>query len=147
MTGKGPDRGDQLQVAVGVGRGLDVGRLGHEVLDAEHLQMLDAFGHVGRGRVVEAAHRVGGLVRELGRVEEVVGRGGRRLVVEALLGADAAVGPVGQEHQGVGGAHLVELGLVLPHGPPAAVRRVLAQLLHLGDQGEVLLLAGLARVW
>ena len=74
---EGADRADEAQIAVSVGGRLDGRRLGHEVLHAQHLQVLDPFGHVRAGRVVESAHRVGRLLGQLRRVQEVVrGRGG-----------------------------------------------------------------------
>jgi len=90
------------------------------VLHAHQLEVLDPAGHVegAVGQVPLGPGRHGG---ELGLVQEVERRGGRRLEVEALHGADAAVGPVRQEHEGHGRAVADELRLVLPHGPTAAL--------------------------
>ncbi len=99
------------------------GGVGQVVLHAQELEVRDAAGDV-ETRVGQAAHRVARRRRELGGVDEVVGRRRRRLEVEALHRADAAVGPVRQEHQGHRRAVLAFAGVVrLPHGPTAAVLR------------------------
>jgi hypothetical protein len=71
-------------------------------------------------------------------------RGRRRLEVEALHRADAAVGPVRQQHEGHRRAVPVELLLVLPEGAPAAA--LLAHLPHAGDHVVVLAVGVLALV-
>ena len=114
---------------------------GHVVLDAEHLEVLDAQGDVGRAGVGQTDHGVGGLQRQLGLVDEMERCRGRGLVVEALHGTDAAVGPVRQDGQRIGGPVVVHRGVVLPHDAAAAVR--FGRLYQLGDDLLVLRPTGL----
>ena len=112
---EGPERVDELEGRVGSRLLLELGIEGHVVLDAEHLQVLDAEGHVGPAGIGDPDHGVGRLEGQLRLVDEMERRRGRGLVVEALHRADAPVGPVRQHGEGVRGAVVVHLRLVLPH--------------------------------
>ena len=97
--------------------------------------MLHAERHVDRP-VRQPDLGLRGALGQLGLVDEVIGRGGRRLEEQALHGVDAAARPVRQEHQGLGRAEAVLAVAVLPHGAPAPV--ALAHRLHGLDDGAVL---------
>ena len=124
------------QVGVLAGGGDGLGRSGHVVAHAQHLQVVDAPVDVERA-VRQVALRRARPGRQLDLGQEVERGGRRRLEVQALHRADAAVGPVRQQHQGHGRAVAVELPLVLPEGAAAAV--LLADLLH--GQHDVAVLA------
>ena len=121
-------RGGQLgEVGVGPGGRGGLGGGGEVVAHAHQLQVADARVDV-EGAVGQVA--LGGARRgaQLDLGEEVERRRGRRLEEQALHRADAAVGPVRQEHQRHRRAVAVDLLLVLPERPAAAV--LLADLAH-----------------
>ena len=139
----GPRAREVGEVGFCVGLRGGLGGVGQVVADAEHLQVVDAQLDVERA-VGQVALRTRRRRGELRLVDEVVRRGRRRLEEEALHRADAAVGPVRQQHRRHRGAVGVEVGVVLPHGPPAALGR--PDRGHGVDQGLVLGVLGLALV-
>ncbi len=132
-----PDGADLGQLGAGIG--LRLGLLGedHQVLDAERLHV----GHALGGIVVVVAKfanwiRAVAAHRRCG--DEVIRRRAAGLEEQPLHAVDAAVGPVRQQHQRHGRAVLAVVAVVLPQRPPATMRRIGAEGLHLVDQRLVL---------
>ena len=133
---------DLREAGVGVRSGLRRVGQRHVVLHAQHLEVLDTGidVEVAVRRLVEpevAVEPLGPrrLLRQLRLHEEVERRGRRRLEVEALHRSDAVVGEVREEHRGHRRAVVVELLVVLPERPTAAL--VATDPGHLVDHAEV----------
>ena len=133
---------DEFQVRVRVR--LCLRRFGpeHQVLHAEHLQVLHAHVEVGRHRSVDqTAHRVRRMFRTFGNGEEVIRGRARGFEVQAFHRGDATVGVVRQELEREARAVVVDRIAVhrrrLPQHAAVAVR--LREIVHRVHDPEELL--------